>query len=134
MKRCTRAWPAGLDDRKSSMQSSPALSKRSLTVLAECRPRKRGKPLDVRPFAPLFKALGDETRLEILALLANVKEPLCVCEIEAHFDLSQPTISHHLKILRKVGVLSSERRGTWMYYSIERETLARIEQFSAAFE
>jgi len=109
---------------------TPAVPKQRLTVVEECKPARRTKPREVRPFAPLFKALGDETRLEILALIAEAKGPLCVCEIEAHFDLSQPTISHHLKLLRKVGVLSTERRGTWMYYSLEPAAFERLGQFA----
>jgi len=112
----------------------PGVPKRSLTIIEDCRPRGQRKPPDVRPFARLFKALGDETRLEIVALIAKSKEPLCACEIEAHFDLSQPTISHHLKILRKVGVLSSERRGTWMYYAVEPDAFARITEFCSLVE
>jgi len=110
---------------------TPLVPKHRLTVVEECKPKRRTKPREVRPFAPLFKALSDETRLEILALIAEAKGPLCVCEIEAHFDLSQPTISHHLKLLRKVGVLSTERRGTWMYYSLEPAALERLGQFAS---
>lgn len=84
-----------------------------------CRPRAGGRAPDLRARAPLFKALGDATRLEIVGLIAHAGGPLCVCEIEAHFDLAQATISHHLKILRKAGVLVSERRGTWIHYNLD---------------
>lgn len=84
-----------------------------------CQPRARGRGPDLRARAPLFKALGDATRLEIVGLIAHAGAALCVCEIEAHFDLAQATISHHLKILRKAGVLTSERRGTWIYYGLD---------------
>jgi ArsR family transcriptional regulator len=100
-----------------------------LRLVQECRPRARPKPRDVRAHAALFKAVGDETRLEIVALLAEASEPLCACDIEGHFDLSQPTISHHLKVLRKAGWVASERRGTWIYYTLDREALARVEAF-----
>ena len=103
-------------------------------VASPCRPQKRRKPRDVRPFAPLFKALGDETRLEIVALLADAGEALCACDIEAHFDLSQSTISHHLKLLRKAGLLTSERRGTWIYYSLDRDVLERLRVFSTRID
>jgi ArsR family transcriptional regulator len=73
----------------------------------------------------LFKALADETRLEIVALLAAADAPLCACEIEACFDLSQSTVSHHLKLLRKAGVLTSERRGTWIFYALDRAVVER---------
>ena len=84
-----------------------------------CTPSARVRPKATRPFARLFKALGDPTRLEIVGLLASARGELCVCDIEARFDLSQPTISHHLRILREARVVSSERRGTWVYYALE---------------
>jgi ArsR family transcriptional regulator len=109
------------------------VAKARLQVLeSECRPRKRPRPADLRARAPVFKALGDATRLEIVALLAEAREPLCACEIEAHFDLSQPTISHHLKILRKAGVLTSERRGTWIYYGLDPSLPEQLVEFAAA--
>jgi len=87
---------------------------------------------DTRPFARLFKALGDETRLEMLGLLAGAPEgELCVCDLEQHFDLSQPTISHHLKVMREAGLLSSERRGTWVYYALVREAFDGLSDFHA---
>lgn len=83
-------------------------------------PTKRRSPVPaVRSFAPLFKVLGDDTRLEILSLLASANEPVCVCDIEAHIrELSQPTISHHLRLLREAGLVTSEKRGTWSYYTL----------------
>ncbi|AQT81047.1 transcriptional regulator [Mycolicibacterium litorale] len=67
--------------------------------------------------APMFKALGDPVRLRILRLIASHDGgQCCVCEISPHFELSQPTISHHLKTLREAGLLDCERRGTWVYY------------------
>ncbi|MCK6546915.1 metalloregulator ArsR/SmtB family transcription factor [Myxococcota bacterium] len=74
-------------------------------------------------YALLFKALGDETRLEILALLGAAAGELCANEIEEHFDLSQPTISHHLKLLRGAGLIRSEKRGLWVHHTLEREVL-----------
>lgn len=68
--------------------------------------------------AASLKALADPTRLEIVSLVGAAKEPLCACEIEAHFDLSQSTISHHLGLLRKAGILEAQRRGTWAFYSV----------------
>lgn len=66
-----------------------------------------------------LSALSDPTRLRIVNLLTR-HESLCVCEIEAAFDLGQPTISHHLRILRDGGLVTAERHGTWMYYSLAR--------------
>jgi ArsR family transcriptional regulator, arsenate/arsenite/antimonite-responsive transcriptional repressor len=89
------------------------------------------RPRDLRPYTRLFKALGDETRLEILGLLAAAPDgPLCACDIEAHFDLSQPTISHHLKVLRDAGVVTGERRGTWVHYAIDPDTLRLLPELA----
>ena len=67
--------------------------------------------------AAMFKALSDPARLRLLSLVASHPGgQACVCEISQTFDLSQPTISHHLKTLRSAGLLDCERRGTWVYY------------------
>lgn len=85
---------------------------------------------ELRGYARKFKALADETRLEILGCLAAAEgDALCVCHIEARFDLSQPTISHHLKVLREAGLVVSERRGSWVYYAIERRALRFLKEF-----
>jgi ArsR family transcriptional regulator, arsenate/arsenite/antimonite-responsive transcriptional repressor len=76
--------------------------------------------------ASLFKALADPTRVRIVNLLANNPEPVCVCDINRHFSLSQPTISHHLKKLVAAGVLRREQRGTWAYFSVDREAWGRF--------
>lgn len=81
-------------------------------------------------YAGFFKALGDPTRLEIVGLLAAHGNELCVCELEAHFDLGQPTVSHHLRLLREAGIVSAERRGTWVYYSLEPRTRAQLRAFA----
>jgi ArsR family transcriptional regulator len=66
--------------------------------------------------AERLKALADPTRLRMLDLLAQREAPLCVCEINAHFAQRQPTISHHLRILRQAGLIDCEKRGVWAYY------------------
>ena len=95
-----------------------------------CAPR--AKPVrDAKPYASLLKALADDTRLAIIGRLAASDE-LCVCEIEAHVKhLSQPTISHHLKQLREAGLVTAERRGTWIYYAIDQGAVARLREFVA---
>jgi ArsR family transcriptional regulator len=70
----------------------------------------------VRPLTKLFRALGDETRLRIVALLSHGE--LCVCHIEKALDLSQPNVSRQLGILRAAGIVDSRREGTWVYYSL----------------
>ena len=72
-----------------------------------------------------FSALGDEIRLKMIHLLAQ-HEALCVCELEQAFDVEQPTISHHLKILREANLVDVERRGTWAYYSLRRNALKEL--------
>jgi ArsR family transcriptional regulator, arsenate/arsenite/antimonite-responsive transcriptional repressor len=51
---------------------------------------------------------------------------VCVCDLEAHFDLTQPTISHHLKVLRQAGIISGEQRGVWIYYATRPEAVAQL--------
>jgi ArsR family transcriptional regulator, arsenate/arsenite/antimonite-responsive transcriptional repressor len=76
--------------------------------------------------ASLFKALGDPTRIGILNFLANSPEPVCVCDMNAHFNLTQPTLSHHLKKLMSTGLLTREQRGTWAYYAVNEDSLRRL--------
>ncbi|HYY04798.1 MAG TPA: metalloregulator ArsR/SmtB family transcription factor [Gaiellaceae bacterium] len=72
--------------------------------------------------AERFRALADPTRVAIVNRLSGADE-LCVCDLTAAFDLSQPTISHHLKILREAGLVESSRRGTWAYYRLVPEAV-----------
>ena len=72
--------------------------------------------------AQRFKALADPTRVAIVNRLAGADE-VCVCELVDDFELSQPTISHHLKILREAGLVDSRRRGTWAYYRLVPEAV-----------
>ena len=99
--------------------------------IACCSPRARITPRVLKPYARVFKALGDETRLEMLGLLAGAGTELCACDIEGHFELSQPTISHHLKILREAGLVTAERRGTWVYYALDAGALRLLAEFKA---
>ncbi len=77
--------------------------------------------------AAMFKALADPVRLRLLSLIASHPGgEACVCEISATFDVSQPTISHHLKLLRSAGLLDCERRGTWVYYWVIPAALQQL--------
>ncbi|HLS90140.1 MAG TPA: metalloregulator ArsR/SmtB family transcription factor [Limnochordia bacterium] len=84
----------------------------------------------------LFKALGDENRLRILAALA--KETYCVCDLARLLNIPQPTLSHHLKILRDIGLVKGEKDGQWIYCSLNSELLAEygldIDRLLAALE
>ncbi|MFG2047964.1 ArsR/SmtB family transcription factor [Micromonospora sp. NPDC048935] len=90
-------------------------------------------PIAVRPMdtsqaaivAPLFKALGDPVRLRLMSMIASVPE-MCVCDLTPAFDLSGPTISHHLKVLREAGLVDSERRGTWVWYRVRPEAFRQL--------
>jgi ArsR family transcriptional regulator len=87
-------------------------------------------PLGVEPMnseqadsvAGLFRALSDPVRLRLMSLIAAVDEA-CVCELTSPFEVSQPTISHHLRVLREAGLVDAERRGTWVYYRARRDAL-----------
>jgi ArsR family transcriptional regulator len=77
--------------------------------------------------AAAFKALGDPVRLRLLSLIAaHEGGEACVCDISGAFDLTGPTISHHLKVLRQAGLVTSERRATWVYYRVRREAVALL--------
>lgn len=78
--------------------------------------------------ARILKALSDPVRLRIVSLVAgDLRGRTCVCDITPHFELSQPTISHHLKILRDAGLLLCERSGTWVYYWIPQQAAPLLE-------
>jgi ArsR family transcriptional regulator, arsenate/arsenite/antimonite-responsive transcriptional repressor len=74
--------------------------------------------------APLLKAIADPVRLRLLSLVASHADgEACVCDLNDAFDLSQPTISHHLKVLHEVGLLDRSKRGVWVYYRVRTEAL-----------
>src|ERR671932_2213125 len=75
--------------------------------------------------AARFKALADPTRVALVNRLAAAEE-VCVCDLNTAFDLSQPTISHHLRILREAGLVESTRRGTWAYYRLVPEAIESL--------
>ncbi|MFI1769920.1 ArsR/SmtB family transcription factor [Streptomyces sp. NPDC020800] len=115
------------------------MSKQELVVLgrddrsAECCPGLLAAPLDedqAAELAKMFKALGDPVRLRLLSMIASrAGGEVCVCDLTPAFDLSQPTISHHLKLLRQAGLIDCERRGTWVYYWVLPGTLDRLSGF-----
>jgi ArsR family transcriptional regulator len=78
--------------------------------------------------AAIAKALGDPIRLQLVDVLRKHAGKVCVCELVPLFDLSQPTVSHHLKVLRDAGIVESERKGLWAYYYVIPESL---QEFSA---
>lgn len=103
------------------------MSKQELVVLGQddpegCCPTLMAAPLAqdrAEALAKVFKALGDPVRLRLLSLIASrAGGEVCVCDLTPAFELSQPTISHHLKLLKQAGLIDSERRGTWVYYRL----------------
>lgn len=77
--------------------------------------------------APLLKALADPVRLRLMSLVASCAGgEACVCDLTDAFDLSQPTISHHLKVLHEAGLLDREKRGVWVYYRARAGALASL--------
>jgi len=80
---------------------------------------------DAEQAARVFKALADPTRVRLLSMVAaSAGREACVCDLTGSLDLSQPTISHHLKVLKDAGLLERERRGSWAYYRLRPEALA----------
>jgi ArsR family transcriptional regulator, arsenate/arsenite/antimonite-responsive transcriptional repressor len=100
-----------------------------LETVACCAPLTK-EPLSAEQagrIAPLLKGLGDPVRLRLLSLVASHADgEACVCDLNDAFDLSQPTISHHLKTLHELGLLDRSKRGVWVYYRTNPEALAEL--------
>lgn len=107
-----------------------AMSKQSLVAQGACCSPLADEPLTedwAGDLARMFKALGDPVRLRLLSLVAShAGGEACVCDISGSFELSQPTISHHLKVLRAAGLVDCERRGTWVYYRVLPSALVQL--------
>ena len=108
-------------------KSLPVLS--PVETAACCSPLSR-EPLSqdaAERIAPLLKALADPARLRLLSLVASHDGgEACICDLNPAFDLSQPTISHHLKVLHEVGLLDREKRGVWVYYRVRPGALSSL--------
>jgi ArsR family transcriptional regulator, arsenate/arsenite/antimonite-responsive transcriptional repressor len=76
----------------------------------------------------LFKALADPTRYEIFRLITAQPDSICVCHITDRFDVSQPTISHHLKVLREAGLITVSRQGVWAHYAADPRGIGRLRE------
>jgi len=108
---------------KSVLELSP------VDTVACCTPLvKHALTIDeAESIAPLLKALADPVRLRLLSLVASHADgEACVCDLNDAFDLSQPTISHHLKVLHDAGLLNRSKRGVWVYYQVKADVLANI--------
>ena len=95
-----------------------------------CSPPLIGEPISegaAADLAQVFRALGDPVRLRLVSLIgAHQGGEVCVCDLTTAFALTQPTISHHLKVLREAGIIGCERRGTWVYYWVVPAALERM--------
>jgi ArsR family transcriptional regulator, arsenate/arsenite/antimonite-responsive transcriptional repressor len=79
--------------------------------------------------ARVFKALADPVRVRLLSLIGSrAGGEACVCELAGEFDVSNPTLSHHLKVLREAGLVTAERRASWVFYRVVRESLTGLSQ------
>jgi ArsR family transcriptional regulator len=110
------------------------MSKSSIVLdpvgMAACCPPLAAQPLSqaqAEQIAPLLKALADPVRLRLMSLVAShAGGEACVCDLNDAFDLSQPTISHHLKVLHDAGLLDRHKRGIWVYYRVRTAALASV--------
>lgn len=117
---CTGQDPVGGTSRQAAAESA---SQECCTPLAS----EPLSAMEAGELAPLFKAIADPARLRLLSLIAcHEGGEACVCELTGAFELTGPTISHHLKVLREAGLIGSERRGTWVYYWVNPGVLARL--------
>ena len=93
-----------------------------------CGPDTPPLPQEARDeLAARFKALADPTRVALVNRLAAADE-VCVCDLNAALDLAQPTVSHHLRVLREAGLVESSRRGTWAFYRLVPEAIERLRE------
>jgi ArsR family transcriptional regulator len=112
------------------------MSKRKLPVIettgpACCPPLAQATipAAEAAELAQAFKAIGDPVRLQLLSMIAShAGGEVCVCDLTPAFDLTGPTISHHLRVLREAGLIDHERRGTWVYYWVIPAKLAALSQ------
>src|ERR1700748_3742263 len=107
----------------------------SLALLTPADSAACCSPLSAQPMtmeqaeqvAPLLKALADPVRLRLMSLVASHKGgEACICELNDAFELSQPTISHHMKVLHEAGLVDRDKRGVWVYYRIRPQALASL--------
>ena len=85
-------------------------------------------------FATLFKALSHPVRVQMLDLISQGEGQTCACDIERHFELTQPTISHHLKVLRDAGLITSESHGVWVHHRVNPAKVTALRHLLATME
>lgn len=118
-----------IDDCQYRCMSKSLLGLSPVEAVACCPPMTT-EPLSLdqaEAVAPLLKAMADPVRLRLLSLIAaHEAGEACVCDLQGVFDLSQPTISHHLKVLHQAGLVERSKRGVWVFYRVRREALADL--------
>ena len=112
------------------MSNSRPLAVISPAETAACCAPLTAAPLSMEQaeqVAPLLKALADPVRLRLLSLVASHEGgEACICDLNEAFELSQPTISHHMKVLHEAGLVDRDKRGVWVYYRIRPQALASL--------
>ncbi|GAC1379694.1 MAG: hypothetical protein NVSMB48_03840 [Marmoricola sp.] len=120
---------ANIDICQYSRMSKSVLELTPVEAVACCSPLIR-EPISAEQaetISPLLKALADPVRLRLLSLVASHHEgEACVCDLNDAFDLSQPTISHHLKVLHEAGLLDRSKRGVWVYYNVNTAAMSDL--------
>ena len=113
------------------MTTTVARAGQNKKPVAQCCPSVLSSPLDAREATQLarrFTALADPVRLQLLSILANAPDgEVCICDFVEPVGKSQPTVSHHMKVLSDAGLVHGERRGKWVYYSVDRGQLASLQ-------
>ena len=121
--------PPDLDICQYSLVSKSVLELTPVDAVACCSPMT-GEPMSTEQaegLAPMLKALADPVRLRLLSLVAShAGGEACVCDLTGAFELSQPTISHHLKVLHESGLLERTKRGVWVYYAVRADVLGPL--------
>ena len=98
-----------------------------------CPPTLRARPEKIEQTSEILKALADPTRLQMMLSLRDAKEPVCICDFTATFDISQPTVSHHMSRLREAGLVSVQRDGQRRRYELRSEPLADVDAWLAPY-
>lgn len=97
-----------------------------------CVPERRLRSDKVERLTDVLKALADPTRLQMITILRDATEPVCVCDFTATFDLTQPTVSHHMARLREAGLVECEKKGIWAFYRLRKDLPAPVRRLIEA--
>lgn len=123
-----RNWSPGRAGRLGGVKLDIQPKKKRSRAAGPCEPlvHPRVELVNAERLATIARALGDPVRLQLVDVLHHHAGAVCVCELNDLFDLSQSTISHHLKVLRNAGIVSSEKRGLWAFYYVNRDVIEHL--------